>query len=239
MPVTIEKEIKNTGRKIQKIYETVAERVQKFRDACPVSEGWALKTQINFPDGNMVLAIAQMVNPNGSIVATGTAEEVRNASYINKTSAVENAETSAIGRCLFAAGFGGGEFCSADELLTALKRQEQLKAEELKVIKYGGTGQSPKTDAPKPASNPPGMRPAPTPPKEKQSVNPSTSKPIPNPPSEKPAEILGPRLKGVTYRREGTLIIAEGNTFPVKGVLDTAGFKWNPGLKAMAKEVVA
>jgi len=234
MPVTIEKEIKNTGRKIQKIYETVAERVQKFRDACPVSEGWALTTEIAFPNenivlaiarmihpNNMVLAIAQMVNPNGSIVATGTAEEVRNASYINKTSAVENAETSAIGRCLFAAGFGGGEFCSADELLTALKRQEQLKAEELKVIKYGGTGQSPTTKVPKPAS---------TSTKEKQT---------PNPPSEKPAEILGPRLKGVTYRREGNLIIAEGNTFPVKGVLDTAGFKWNPGLKAMAKEVPA
>ena len=54
MPVTIEKEIKNTGRKIQKIYETVAERVQKFRDACPVSEGWALTTEIAFPNENIV-----------------------------------------------------------------------------------------------------------------------------------------------------------------------------------------
>jgi hypothetical protein len=212
MPVTIEKEIKNTGRKIQKIYETVAERVQKFRDACPISEGWALTTQINFPDGNMVLAIAQMINPSGSTVATGTAEEVRNANYINKTSAVENAETSAIGRCLFAAGFGGGEFCSADELLTALKRQEQIKGEERKALNSETTGEPPKSGAstPSPQSNP-----------------------------SKPAEILGPRLKGVTYRRQGNLIIADGNTFPVKGVLDTAGFKWNPGIKAMAKEVAA
>ena len=210
MPVTIEKEIKKSGQVIKKIYETVAERVQKFRDACPISEGWALTTQINFPDKNMVLAIAQMVNPNGSTVATGTAEEVRNANYINKTSAVENAETSAIGRCLFAAGFGGGEFCSADELLTALKRQEQIKGEELKAIESGSTGDPTKSDAPK-----------------------STSQP----PASKPAEILGPRLKGVTYRRQGNLIIAEGNTFPVKGVLDTAGLKWTPGIKAMAKEV--
>ena len=212
MPVTIEKEIKKSGQVIKKIYETVAERVQKFRDACPVSEGWGLTTQINFPDGNLVLAIAQMVNPNGSTVATGTAEEVRNASYINKTSAVENAETSAIGRCLFAAGFGGGEFCSADELLTALKRQEQLKGEELKAIESGSAGDTPKSDAPKPNSQPS---------------------------ASKPTEILGPRLKGVSYRRQGNLIIAEGNTFPVKGVLDTAGFKWTPGIKAMAKEVSA
>ena len=212
MPVTIEKEVKKSGQIIKKIYETVAERVQKFRDACPISEGWALTTQINFPDGNMVLAIAQMINPSGSTVATGTAEEVRNANYINKTSAVENAETSAIGRCLFAAGFGGGEFCSADELLTALKRQEQIKGEELKALNSDPTGNAPKSE---PANR--------------------TSQPS----ASKPTEILGPRLKGVTYRRQGNLIIAEGNTFPVKGVLDTAGFKWNPGIKAMAKEVAA
>lgn len=212
MPVTIEKESKKSGQIIKRIYETVAERVQKFRDACPISEGWALTTQINFPDGNMVLAIAQIMNPNGSTVATGTAEEVRNANYINKTSAVENAETSAIGRCLFAAGFGGGEFCSADELLTALKRQEQLKGEELKAINSDTAGNAPKPEPSNPTSA-------------------STS--------SKPAEILGPRLKGVNYRREGKFIIAEGNTFPVKGVLDTAGFKWTPGIKAMAKEVSA
>jgi hypothetical protein len=177
MPVTLEKENKNTGHKIKKIYETVAERVQKFRNVYPVSEGWALTTEIAFPNDNIVLAIARMIHPNNSVIATGTAEEIRNASYINKTSAVENAETSAIGRCLFAAGFGGGEFCSADELLTALKRQEQLKSEELKVIKYGGSGQSPKTEAPKPVSTSQGVKPTPIPTKEKQALNPSAEKP--------------------------------------------------------------
>ena len=210
MPVTIEKESKKTGQVIRKIYETVAERVQKFRDVCPVSEGWALRTDIAFPNNTTVLAITQMIDPKGSIVATGTAEEMRNTSYINKTSAVENAETSAIGRCLFAAGFGGGEFCSADELLTALKRQEQIKEQELRVINSGKS-----TGTRKPAPDRPNA-----------SAKPS-----------QPSEILGPRLKGITYRRDGNLIIAEGNTFPVRGVLDTAGFKWTPGIKAMAKEV--
>jgi hypothetical protein len=212
MPVTLEKESKKSGQVIKKIYETVAERVRKFREACPISDGWALKTHINFPDGNMVLAIAQVIDPKGSVVASGTAEEARNAGYINKTSAVENAETSAIGRCLFAAGFGGGEFCSADELLAALKRQEQIKEQELKVLEGGGSNTPPKSEP---------------------------SEPTPPSPQSKPSEILGPRLKGVTYRREGNFIIAEGNTFPVKGLLDTAGFKWTPCLKAMAKEVAA
>ena len=214
MPVTLEKENKKTGHIIKKIYETVAERVQKFREMCPVSEGWALTTEIRFPDENTVLAIAQITNPSESIVATGTAEESRNASYINKTSAVENAETSAIGRCLFAAGFGGGEFCSADELLTALKRQEQIKEQEHKITEPGASNTAPKPDRAK-----------------------APAKTSATPP--KPSEILGPRLTGINYRREGKLIIAEGNTFSVRGVLDTAGFKWNPGLKAMAKEVAA
>jgi len=210
MPVTIEKEIKKTGQIIRKIYETVAERVQKFREVCPVSEGWALKTEIRFPNDSSVLAVTQMIDPNASIVATGTAEEMRNSSYINKTSAVENAETSAIGRCLFAAGFGGGEFCSADELLTALKRQEKIKEQELKIIKPNASGTSTKSN-----------------PARRKASSAESS----------PSEILGPRLKGITYRREGNLIIAAGNTFPVRGVLDTAGFKWTPGIKAMAKEV--
>ncbi len=217
MPVTIEKESKKTGQVIKKIYETVAERVQKFREVCPVSEGWALTTKITFPSEKTVLAIAQIIHPKESVVATGTAEEVRNVNYINTTSAVENAETSAIGRCLFAAGFGGGEFCSADELMNALKRQEQIKKEERKVIDGGNKSPSKPSQSRQSQSS------------GKQSAAPGTSNP----------EILGPRLKGITYRREGNLIVAEGNTFPVRGVLDTAGFQWNPGMKAMAKEVVA
>jgi hypothetical protein len=212
MPVTIERKSKKTGIVSKKIYETVAERVRKFRDTCSIVEGWALRTKIDFPNEKMVVAVAQVLNPQESVVATGTAEEVRDANDINRTSAVENAETSAIGRCLFAAGFGGGEFCSADELLTALKRQEQIKEQELKVLEGGGNDQPPK---------------------------PESSEPTPQSTPSKPAEILGPRLKGVTYRREGNFIIAEGNTFPVKGLLDTAGFKWTPSFKAMAKEVAA
>ena len=198
MPVTIEKTNKKTGEVSRKVYETVAERVRKFREVHPISDGWALKTEISFPDESTVLAVAQVLNPEGSIVATGTAEERRDASFINATSAVENAETSAIGRCLFAAGFGGGEFCSAEELLQALKQQEELKQAELKVVNGGHDKGSHRSNG---------------------------------------DDSLGPKLNGITYRQEGNLIIAEGNTFSVKGLLKNAGFSWNSIKKAWAKEI--
>ena len=58
-----------------------------------------------------------------TIYSVGHAEEFRNSSYINKTSALENASTSALGRCLAAFGLSGSEFASAEELVNALKNQ--------------------------------------------------------------------------------------------------------------------
>ena len=55
---------------------------------------------------------------------TGHAHEIKSSSFINKTSYIENCETSAIGRALASAGYGGTEFCSADELANALKNQD-------------------------------------------------------------------------------------------------------------------
>jgi hypothetical protein len=124
MPAIIQKKEKDGGVS-EKVYETVAERVCKMREALSVTEGWGLVSEVSY-DGELVRVKSSLINPEGKVVATGHAEEDRTASYINKTSAVENCETSAIGRCLFAAGFGGGEFASADELMNALKRQEEL-----------------------------------------------------------------------------------------------------------------
>lgn len=50
------------------------------------------------------------------LIATGHAEESRNSNEINKKSAVENAETSALGRALANLGLAGGEFASINEL---------------------------------------------------------------------------------------------------------------------------
>jgi hypothetical protein len=134
MAVEIERTNKSTGKKETRLYETVAERVRKFRDKYPIESRWSILTTIEFPSEQIVFASTEVHNPEGKILANGHAEENRTIGDINATSAVENAETSAIGRALFSAGFGGGEFCSADELVEALKKQEQLKGAEKKAL---------------------------------------------------------------------------------------------------------
>lgn len=53
---------------------------------------------------------------------------------------------------------------------------------------------------------------------------------------EEDPQATGPSLKGITYIRKGDLIVAQGNTFAVKGSLKSAGFRWNAGEKAWAKQ---
>jgi hypothetical protein len=102
-------------------YETVALRVQKFKAAYPEH---SLTTEVLTRDEECVVMKASIFNPEGRLVATGHAEEYRKASSINKTSALENAETSAIGRALAAFGLGGTEFATADEVANAIGQQK-------------------------------------------------------------------------------------------------------------------
>tara|TARA_R110000765_G_scaffold417652_2_gene520365 strand:- start:2433 stop:2930 length:498 start_codon:yes stop_codon:yes gene_type:complete len=101
-------------------YWTVARRVADFRKTHPSTKGWAIETDIISVDAEVVIVKATIRDPDGKVVATGHAEEYRTASKINRTSAVENAETSAIGRAMAAAGWAGsGEYASADEMKKA------------------------------------------------------------------------------------------------------------------------
>jgi hypothetical protein len=103
-----------------KEYQTVALRVQKFREQHP---DWSIITALVSRDSETVVMLASVTNEQGRIIATGHAEEFRSASQINATSALENCETSAIGRALAAAGFGGTEFASANEVQNAIHQQ--------------------------------------------------------------------------------------------------------------------
>lgn len=96
-----------------KTYQTVALRVQMFREKHPM---FTLLTEPIQRDEACVVMKASILDESGRVIATGHAEEYRSSSQINKTSALENAETSAIGRCLAAFGLGGTEFASADEV---------------------------------------------------------------------------------------------------------------------------
>jgi hypothetical protein len=69
---------------------------------------------------------AEIIDKDGRTIATGYAEEHRTASQINRTSALENCETSAIGRALANFGLGGGEYASADEVANAINQQEKV-----------------------------------------------------------------------------------------------------------------
>ena len=109
-----------------KTYFTVARRVRDFRATHPIADGWGLSTSIIQCDESIIIFRAAITDPSGREVANGFAEEKRSNRGVNSTSALENAETSAIGRALAAAGLGGdGEYSSADELVNALSQQRQ------------------------------------------------------------------------------------------------------------------
>lgn len=79
-------------------YATVEERLAKFWEDHP---NGAVITEIAHRENDTIIFKAYIYfERGGDLVATGFAEEVKDASPVNKTSFVENAETSAIGRGL-------------------------------------------------------------------------------------------------------------------------------------------
>lgn len=109
-----------------KAYETVASRVQKFREKYKSEDGWSIVTEVVERTEKDVVMKASILNAD-VVIATGFAEEQRNSSNINKTSALENCETSAIGRALAAFGMAGTEYASADEVANAINQQKAPK----------------------------------------------------------------------------------------------------------------
>ena len=103
-----------------KQYKTVAYRVNEFRTQYP---DYTVSTELVEANDTLVVMKASISNEQGRLLATGFAEEVRAASKINRTSALENAETSAIGRALAALGLAGTEYASADEVANAISQQ--------------------------------------------------------------------------------------------------------------------
>ena len=107
-----------------KSYTQVSTRINLFRKYFPMA---SIETLITYNDDIRVI-IQTKISLNDKVIATGYAEEVRgDGNYINQTSAVENCETSSIGRALSNLGLGGSEYASANELENALAQQEQIK----------------------------------------------------------------------------------------------------------------
>ena len=109
-----------------KEYKTVALRIQEFREKYP---GHTILTELVEANDTLVIVKAT-ISWEGVVIATGYAEEVRTASKINRTSALENAETSAVGRALAFFGLGGSEIASADEVANAISQQNSQDSNE-------------------------------------------------------------------------------------------------------------
>lgn len=109
-----------------KEYKTVALRIQEFREKHP---DFTIQTELVEANDTLVVMKAT-ISAGGMVIATGYAEEVRTASKINRTSALENAETSAVGRALAFFGLGGSEIASADEVANAIQQQNNQGSNE-------------------------------------------------------------------------------------------------------------
>ena len=122
----VNKDIKTKNIK-GKEYAEVQERITAFRKLYP--DGF-ITTDVISNDGGMIIMRASCGFYNeddGSmrILGTGTAYEKEGSSQINRTSYVENCETSAVGRALGMAGFGiVASLASADEVSNAIYQQE-------------------------------------------------------------------------------------------------------------------
>ena len=104
-------------------YVEVNQRIKYFRE--------------NYPDGSLITELVS--NDNGMCVfkataiiedkarSTGWAYEKEGSTNINKTSYIENCETSALGRCLGNLGIGiDGSVASAEEVANAIAQQEEI-----------------------------------------------------------------------------------------------------------------
>lgn len=106
-----------------KNYVQVNERVKALRMICPNA---SINTEIVFMEDGIVTMKATVSDEDGNVLGTGFAQEKETSSYINKTSYIENCETSAVGRALGFAGIGiDGSMASAEEVANAIINQNK------------------------------------------------------------------------------------------------------------------
>ncbi|MCP3698093.1 MAG: hypothetical protein GY920_05990 [Aliivibrio sp.] len=110
-----------------KQYVEVNERLRYFRENYP---NYSLTSEVLDKTENSILILASVINEDGKILATGMAEEEKGSTFINKTSYVENCETSAWGRALGNFGIGiDTSVASANEVNNAIVNQNKSTKE--------------------------------------------------------------------------------------------------------------
>ena len=111
-------------QKGNKKYTQVVHRMEAFRKVHGTEFG--VNTKILVDDGKRVVIKAVITDKEGRVIGSGMAEEIRGQGHVNTTSALENGETSSIGRALASLGLSGGEYASANELETAKRNADNL-----------------------------------------------------------------------------------------------------------------
>lgn len=116
-----------------KEYVMVNERVKEFKEKY---SHLSLETELVSLTETSCVIKAIVKDENGRIISTGHAQEDKDSSMINKTSYIENCETSAVGRALGFLGIGiDGSIASAEEVNIAIAKQ--INMEETNTSKGG------------------------------------------------------------------------------------------------------
>tara|TARA_R110002124_G_scaffold149898_1_gene316182 strand:- start:21 stop:611 length:591 start_codon:yes stop_codon:yes gene_type:complete len=114
-----------------KQYVEVKERIKYFRENF---KDWSLTSEVIDLTEDRCVIKATISNEKGRVIASGIAYESKGSSYINKTSFIENCETSAWGRALANIGIGlDVAIASADEVLNA-KAQDKSKKPKIEKL---------------------------------------------------------------------------------------------------------
>lgn len=125
-----------------KDYAEVFQRVTAFRKVYPRGTIETVVDYLTGEIGDRIIGMtARAIDEDGRLLATGHAEERESFSYINKTSFIENCETSAVGRALGMAGFGIAQsMASKEEVENAINNQgKTATVKQLDAFRLGYT----------------------------------------------------------------------------------------------------
>ena len=114
-------------------YEPVADRIAKFWADHP--EGRIITDLLDAPEGKWTVQALVFRDGGDSVSATGLAHEVDGQGNVNRTSALENCETSAIGRALANLGYAAkGERPSREEMVKASRDELPPEGEHVQAM---------------------------------------------------------------------------------------------------------
>lgn len=121
-----------------KQYAQVKDKVDAFRKLYPRG---GINTEV-LQFGDVAMVKATVTDDNGNIIGTGHAYEQNGSTQINRTSYLENCETSAVGRALAFCGLGiATSIASAEEVRNAQAQQDAIDrtpidSTKLRVLQY-------------------------------------------------------------------------------------------------------